>query len=57
MTTADEERQLAAGAFYPAGRTRLPPVWSSVAMALSSLSVVGNSLLLRFTFKPPRPGV
>ena len=38
---------LAAGAFYGLGRTRLPPVWASLAMALSSISVVLNSLLLR----------
>ena len=45
---------LAAGAFYPLGRTTLPPVWGSAAMALSSVSVVMNSLVLRWMFSPPR---
>ncbi|CAE6505777.1 unnamed protein product [Rhizoctonia solani] len=31
---------VAAGAFYAIGHTRLPPVWSALAMALSSVSVV-----------------
>ncbi|QRW16309.1 copper resistance-associated P-type ATPase [Rhizoctonia solani] len=31
---------VAAGAFYALGHTRLPPVWSALAMALSSVSVV-----------------
>ena len=39
---------LAAGVFYPAGRTRLSPVWSAVVMACSSLSVVCSSLALRW---------
>lgn len=39
---------LAAGAFYPLNRTRIPPVWSALAMALSSLSVVVSSLALRW---------
>ncbi|KZT57329.1 heavy metal translocatin [Calocera cornea HHB12733] len=39
---------LAAGVFYPAGHTRLPPVWSALAMALSSVSVVTSSLALRW---------
>lgn len=42
---------VAAGALYPiktsGGHVRLDPVWASVAMALSSLSVVCSSLLLR----------
>ncbi|KAI9679883.1 MAG: hypothetical protein M1817_004898 [Caeruleum heppii] len=43
---------VAAGALYgittPGGtRVRLDPVWASLAMALSSLSVVGSSLALR----------
>merc|ERR1712093_289469 len=38
---------LAAGAFYNLGQTKLPAVWASLAMALSSVSVVLNSLLLR----------
>lgn len=45
---------LAAGAFYPLGRTSLPPVWGAAAMALSSVSVVVNSLVLRLTYSPPR---
>ena len=42
---------IAAGVLYPiksnGGHVRLDPVWASVAMALSSLSVVCSSLLLR----------
>lgn len=45
---------LAAGAFYFAGETRLPPVWASLAMACSSVSVVCNALLLRVTFRVPK---
>jgi len=45
---------LAAGAFYPLGRTRLPPVWGSASMAMSSVSVVVNSLFLGWTYKPPK---
>ncbi|SCV73577.1 BQ2448_7503 [Microbotryum intermedium] len=45
---------IAAGAFYDLGRTRLPPVWASLAMALSSISVVVNSLMLRWTFRIPK---
>jgi hypothetical protein len=41
------------GAFYPLGQTRLPAVWASLAMALSSVSVILNSLLLRATFRLP----
>ncbi|KAK4699686.1 hypothetical protein P7C70_g6571, partial [Phenoliferia sp. Uapishka_3] len=44
---------VAAGAFYDLGQTRLPPVWASLAMALSSVSVVSSSLLLRYTFRVP----
>lgn len=45
---------VAAGAFYDLGQTKLPAVWASLAMALSSLSVVTNSLLLRWTFRLPK---
>jgi Cu+-exporting ATPase len=38
---------LAAGAFAPLLHLELPPVAAAAAMALSSVSVVGNSLLLR----------
>lgn len=47
---------IAAGVFYPFVHTRLPPTLAALAMALSSLSVVGNSLALRF-YKPPSIGV
>lgn len=39
---------LSAGAFYPLNHTRIPPVWSALAMALSSVSVVLSSLALRW---------
>ncbi|KEP50109.1 copper resistance-associated P-type ATPase [Rhizoctonia solani 123E] len=39
---------IAAGAFYALGHTRLPPVWSALAMALSSVSVVVSSLAMRW---------
>lgn len=42
---------LAAGVFYPTTRTRLDPVFASLAMALSSVSVVFSSLALQW-FKP-----
>jgi cation transport ATPase len=39
---------VAAGAVYPArGHPRLGPVWASLAMALSSLSVICSSLVLK----------
>jgi len=39
---------IAAGVIYPAhGHPRLDPVWASLAMALSSLSVVCSSLIMR----------
>ncbi|KAJ2980601.1 hypothetical protein NUW54_g10984 [Trametes sanguinea] len=43
---------IAAGVIYPAGHARLPPVWASLAMALSSVSVVCSSLLLRLYHEP-----
>lgn len=39
---------IAAGVIYPYHNLRLSPVWASAAMALSSLSVITSSLLLRF---------
>jgi len=39
---------IAAGVIYPAhGHPRLNPVWASLAMALSSLSVITSSLVMR----------
>jgi Cu+-exporting ATPase len=38
---------VAAGVLYPLAGILITPVWASVAMSLSSLSVVGNSLRLR----------
>ena len=38
---------VAAGVLYPFLELRISPVWASVAMSLSSLSVVANSLRLR----------
>lgn len=44
---------VAAGALYPALERRLPPYMAAVAMAASSLCVVGCALTLRF-FKAPK---
>lgn len=44
---------IAAGAIYPYKNSRLDPVWASLAMALSSVSVIASSLLLKF-YKPPK---
>ena len=42
---------VAAGVLFPiragGGHVRLAPVWAALAMAMSSVSVVGSSLLLR----------
>lgn len=42
---------IAAGVIYPYKNSRLDPVWASLAMALSSVSVITSSLLLKF-YKP-----
>jgi len=44
---------IAAGVLFPVRHIRLGPVWASLAMALSSVSVVCSSLMLRL-YKPPR---
>ena len=39
---------VAAGVLYPFFAVLISPIWASAAMSLSSLSVVGNSLRLRW---------
>jgi len=46
---------IAAGVIYPVRHTRLDPVWASLAMALSSVSVICSSLLLNM-YKGPKQG-
>ncbi|KAJ7047412.1 E1-E2 ATPase-domain-containing protein [Mycena alexandri] len=46
---------ISAGAIYPAGHIRLDPVWASLAMALSSVSVVSSSLALKLYRAPKLP--
>ena len=43
---------IASGVFYPLLRTRLPPTVAAIAMAMSSISVVGSSLALHFYHSP-----
>lgn len=46
---------LAAGAAFPAFHMLIPPLYAGAAMALSSVSVVCSSLLLRLYTPPPPP--
>lgn len=46
---------MAAGVFLPLWGVTLPPIAAAAAMALSSVSVVSNSLLLRLWRIDPRP--
>eukprot|EP00189_Rhodosorus_marinus_P009567 CAMPEP_0184740310 /NCGR_PEP_ID=MMETSP0315-20130426/3325_1 /TAXON_ID=101924 /ORGANISM="Rhodosorus marinus, Strain UTEX LB 2760" /LENGTH=1235 /DNA_ID=CAMNT_0027209915 /DNA_START=280 /DNA_END=3987 /DNA_ORIENTATION=+ len=43
---------IAAGALYPATHAKLPPIVAASMMTLSSIFVIGNSLLLR-RYRPP----
>ena len=45
---------LAAGVLYPGLHIQFPPMFAGAAMALSSVSVVCSSLLLRL-YQPPKP--
>ena len=47
----EQQRRQAAGLFYPLSGWLLSPVFASVAMALSSVTVVSNANRLRL-FKP-----
>ena len=42
---------IAAGALYPITGYLMDPMWAGLAMALSSVSVVANSIRLRFSFR------
>lgn len=43
---------VAAGAFYPVFHMQLPPMFAGLAMAMSSVSVVVSSLMLRWYRRP-----
>jgi hypothetical protein len=47
---------VAAGVFYPIVQVRLPPTLAAVCMALSSVSVVASSLLLKLYKQPQVDG-